>query len=152
MAIKHQALKGKHDELIAELTNWLSLQGVNVSYPSPAEEAEHDASNDDHGFDFKIGSSVFDMKSFSLLFINGSASWDSTYWHGRNPHREGLQNDFYVFPYGSYPGEWKVMPRALTRASHKGYGPYCWTSELLTIKDIVTAEKVAQGLFTSVEF
>jgi hypothetical protein len=144
MTIKHQALKSKHDAFITELASWLSLQGISVSYPNSVEEAEHDASNDDHGFDFKIGSVIFDMKSFPLLFINGSASWDSSHWHGRSPHREGLQNDFYVFPYGSYPGEWKVMSRALTRASHKGFGPYCWTSELLSINDIVTAQKVAQ--------
>ena len=148
MTIKHPALKTKHDELITELASWLSLQGVQISYPSSLEEAQHDRDNDDHGFDFKIGGAIFDMKSFPLRFINGSASWDSVHWYGRSPHREGLQNDFYVFPYGSYPGEWMVMPRALTKASHKGYGPYCWTTELLTISDIVTAEKVAQSLFT----
>ena len=144
MTIHSPNLKNAHDALIKELREWLDRAGIASSIPTAEEEAQHDRDNDDRGFDFKVGNSIFDMKSFSLLFINGSASWDSPYWHGRSPHRGGLQNDFYVFPYGSYPGEWMVMPRALTRASHKGYGPYCWTSELLTIEDIVTAEKAAQ--------
>ena len=133
MTINNNSAKNFHDGLMYELVDWLRLIGAKTSVPSMAEEAQHNIDNDDHGFDFKIGNTVFDFKGFSLLLINDTASWDSSYWHGRNPHREGLQNDFYVFPYGSHPSEWRAMPRAATRVSHKGYGPYCLTKELVTM-------------------
>jgi len=123
---------------MAELFPILDQQGVSYRVPNEYEEADHDHDNDDHGFDFCINGHFIDFKSFGLRLINGSATWDSTHWDRRkDPRRPGLVNEFYVFRTGSDPKKWMAMRRSDLKISTHGYGPYCWTKNLLSMDQLI---------------
>jgi len=140
MTIRCPTKLSHHDSCMAEFLTVLKEFGVSYRVPNEYEEANHDRDNDDHGFDFSINGHIIDFKSFGLRLINGSATWDSNYWDAKkNPLRRGLINEFYLFRVGSDPKSWLAMRRSDLRLSTRGYGPYCWTKNLLSADQLIRA-------------
>jgi hypothetical protein len=138
MTIHNQQKLGFHNSCMVELFPILSQRGVSYRVPNEYEEAGHDHDNDDHGFDFSINGHIIDFKSFGLRLINGSATWDSTYWDCRkDPRRPGLVNEFYMFRTEPDPKKWMAMRRSDLKISKHGYAPYCWREKLLTIDQLI---------------
>ena len=142
MAIHSPELLNKHNQKLGALLPFLFERNIPFRTPSAAEMRQHDKDDDDHGFDFMIFDTVIDFKGFGLRFINHSVTWDSTYWENieiaaRRLRRPGLVNDFYLFYRGPDPKNWLAMRRSDTKLSIKGYGPYCWRDELLTLDQLI---------------
>jgi len=140
MAIKSPEKLKIHNAGMSELFDLLRRRGVFHRTPDAYEEAGHDRDNDDHGFDFAINGHKIDYKSFGLLLINSTATWYSPYWrNNRNPHRRGLENEFYLFHTGPDPKGWLAMRRSDVYPSTRGHAPYCWKNKLLTLDQLIGA-------------
>ena len=130
----------RHQSYLYELVQWLETREIDVMLP--VERDGHD-----YGIDLFIGGIPVDLKGFGLREYDKTYTWDSSYYRGRpRPIYDEWQTEWFIHPTDGPPSEWLAARADDLRASMYEHAPFYYKDR------VVTVDKLAQDLFTSVEF